>query len=347
MLKKQKEQIRNILFFGKPRFVYLLIALNVLYFFVIETNGGSMDTETLITYGAKYNPLIMDGEWWRIITSMFMHIGFLHLAMNMLALYYLGVAVEQIFGSKRFVFMYMFAGIGAGIASFSLSSSISAGASGAIFGLFGVLLYFGLIHKKLFLQTMGSSIIVIIGINLVFGFMVPMVDNSAHVGGLMSGFLAASIIQLPRQANKKIRLLGTIAAAIGVSILLWFGFNNNSNAVMYELHTIEDLQEEQRFEEVIERTTELLANEDTHAAQLLFQRSYALIMTDQHEQALEDLEEVIELEDTMIPEAYYNAALLHLEMGDVELAKERIKIGYELQPENEDIENLYEEIIEN
>lgn len=345
-IQEQKEYIQKTLFFGKPKLVYLLIALNILYFIIVEFNGGSMDTETLVKYGAKYNPLIMDGEWWRIITSMFMHIGFVHLAMNMLALYYLGTAVEQIFGSKRFIGMYMFAGIGAGLASFAFSSSISAGASGAIFGLFGVLLYFGLIHKKLFFQTMGSSILTIIAINLVFGFTVPMVDNSAHVGGLITGFIAASVIQLPGQGNRKIRQLGMGATAVGLAILLWVGFNSGANAVIYELSEIEQLQDEQEFEEVIERTTELLNEGDAHTAQILFQRSYALIMTYEYDAALEDLEEVIEIEDEMMPEAYYNAALLYLEMGDEATAEERIIQAYELQPENEDIEWLYEEIID-
>ncbi len=345
-IQKQKEYVQKTLFFGKPKLVYYLIGLNILYFLIVEFNGGSMDTETLVQFGAKYNPLIMDGEWWRLITSMFMHIGFVHLAMNMLALYYLGSAVEQIFGSKRFIGMYMFAGIGAGLASFALSSSISAGASGAIFGLFGVLLYFGLIHKKLFFQTMGSSILAIIAINLVFGFTVPMVDNSAHVGGLITGFIAASVIQLPSQGNRNIRRLGMGATAVGLAVLLWFGFNSGANAVIYELSEIEQLQEEEEYEEVIERTTDLLDEGDAHTAQILFQRSYAFIMTYEYDAALKDLEEVIEIENEMMPEAYYNAALLYLEMGDEALAEERIIKAYELQPENEDIEQLYEEMIE-
>lgn len=345
-IKREQERIRKILFFGKPKLVYILIALNVFYYFVIEFNGGSTDPETLIQYGAKYNPLIMEGEWWRIITSMFMHIGFFHLAMNMLALYYLGIAVEQIFGSKRYVFMYMFAGIGAGIASFALTTSISAGASGAIFGMFGVLLYFGLIHKKLFFQTMGSSILVIVVLNLIFGFTVPMVDNSAHVGGLITGFLAAAIIQLPQQKNNRIRTLGTLATIIGLGGLLWFGFTNESNMTLNELNEIERMQERHEYDEVIDRTTNLLSKSDTHAAQLLFQRSYAYIMILDYDKAQEDLEEVIKIEETMIPEAYYNLALLHLEVGEEDLAIERVTRAYELQPANEDIEELYNRIVE-
>ncbi len=343
-VKQQKEMVKNTLFYGKPKLVYLLIALNVIYFMFIELNGGSLNTETLITYGAKYNPAIIDGEWWRIITSMFMHIGILHLGMNMLALYYLGTAVEQIFGSTRFMLLYMLAGIGAGIASFALTNSVSAGASGAIFGMFGCLLYFGLIHRKLFLQTMGTSILFVIGINLVFGFTVPAIDNSAHIGGLIAGFIAASIIQLPNQQHKRLRQFGTVVFVVGISLFIWFGLTKHSNVIMYELTEIDQLQEAKEYEKVIERTTEILENSDLFAPQLLFQRSYARIMTHELDTALEDLEQVIELEGSMMPEAYYNAALLYVENGETELAKERIKQAYELQPENEDIEGLYEQL---
>lgn len=343
-VKQQKEKVQNILFYGKPKLVYYFIALNVLYFIFIEFNGGSMDTETLITYGAKYNPAIIDGEWWRIVTSMFMHIGIIHLGMNMLALYYLGTAVEQIFGLTRFMVMYMLAGIGAGIASFALTNSVSAGASGAIFGMFGALLYFGVIHRKLFLQTMGTSILFIIGINLVFGFTVPAIDNSAHIGGLIAGLVAANIVQLPKQQNKTVRKIGTVVFVIGISVCIWYGFTNNSNVLMYELTEIEQLQEEKEYDVVIERTTELLESDDQFAPQLLFQRSYARIMTFEFDTALEDLEQLIVLEDTRMPEAYYNAALLYIEKGETDLAKERIKQAYELQPENEDVEEVYKQL---
>src|SRR5690625_6084003 len=138
-------------------------------FFILEINGGSTDVETLIQFGAKYNPAMIDGEWWRLISSMFLHIGFFHLAMNMLALYYLGVAVERIYGSRRFLMIYFLAGIAGSLTSFAFSINVSAGASGAIFGLFGAMLFFGIIHKKVFFQTMGRNIITIVAINIKIG----------------------------------------------------------------------------------------------------------------------------------------------------------------------------------
>lgn len=159
----------------------------------LEYAGGSTNTLNLIQWGAKYNPLIIEGEWWRLFSAMFLHIGFFHLMMNGLALYFLGTLVERIFGSIRFFFIYMIAGLIGSLASFAFMGAVSAGASGAIFGCFGALLYFGLIHRELFFRTMGQNVIVILVINLVFGFVVQGIDMGAHLGGLAGGFLAAAL----------------------------------------------------------------------------------------------------------------------------------------------------------
>ena len=112
----------------------------------MEMFGSSRNPYLLILFGAKYNPLILEGEWWRLITPMFLHIGLIHLVMNSFALYYLGTAVERIYGRYRFLFIYLFAGFAGTLASFLFSpDSISAGASGGIFGLFGALLFFGIL----------------------------------------------------------------------------------------------------------------------------------------------------------------------------------------------------------
>ncbi|MDP4171619.1 MAG: rhomboid family intramembrane serine protease, partial [Bacillota bacterium] len=94
--------------FGKPLFTYVFILIQVAVFLFLEAKGGSTNSMVLIRYGAKFNPLIMDGEWWRFITPIFLHIGFMHLAMNSLALYYLGTTVERIYGNARFIMIYLF-----------------------------------------------------------------------------------------------------------------------------------------------------------------------------------------------------------------------------------------------
>lgn len=164
---KEEQSIFN---YGKPFFTYLFIAVQVLMFLVLEAAGGSTDTSTLIKFGAKFNPLILEGEWWRFFTPIIIHIGMLHLFMNTLALYYLGTMVERLYGNLRFLFIYIFSGFAGVLASFIFSPNLSAGASGAIFGCFGALLYFGVAKPRLFWRTLGLNILIVLGINLAFGF---------------------------------------------------------------------------------------------------------------------------------------------------------------------------------
>lgn len=147
---KRKEEEERFFHYGKPFFTYVFTAVNIILFIMMTLAGGSTNTTVLLNFGAKFNPLILEGEWWRFITPMFLHIGLLHLVMNSLALYYLGIAVEQIYGRLRFIWIYLFSGFTGSLLSFLLTPNLAAGASGAIFGLFGALLYFGVTKPKLF-----------------------------------------------------------------------------------------------------------------------------------------------------------------------------------------------------
>lgn len=229
LLHTKNQELQNVFSYGKPRFTNILIAINIFLFIMLEINGGSMNIENLIQSGAKYNPAIIDGEWWRIISSMFLHIGVFHLLMNMIALYYLGTAVEKIYGSTRFLVIYFLAGIGGGLTSFAFNIHVAAGASGALFGLFGALLFFGMIYKRLFLQTMGKSIIFILIINLIFGFMIPQIDMGAHIGGLVMGFIGATITYLPKKGNIPIQLFAAVVFLIVCTSLITFGVHLNTS----------------------------------------------------------------------------------------------------------------------
>lgn len=225
--KAKQEKIKNVFTFGKPRYTYFLIVMNLIAFLLLELTGGSTNVEHLIESGAKFNPAIMDGEWWRIVTSMFLHIGMFHLLMNMLALYYLGIAVESIYGSMRFLIIYFLSGIGGGLTSFAFNYHVAAGASGALFGLFGALLFFGTVEKRLFKQTMGRNLLLILAINLVFGFMVPQIDMGAHLGGLIAGFVASGITSVPKHRHKKKQILYIIIYILITIFLTWYGILRN------------------------------------------------------------------------------------------------------------------------
>lgn len=347
LISNKKREQESVFSFGKPRLVYLLLLVNVLMYIFLEANGGSESIDTLIKYGAKYNPsILMDAEWWRIVSSMFLHIGLIHLIMNMIAVYYLGTLVERIYGSFRFFIIYMLAGIGGGLASFAFTTNVSAGASGALFGLFGALLFFGLIYKRLFFQTIGMNLLILIGINIVFGFTVPQIDNSAHIGGLIAGFIAASIVHLPKREAAFKQGMAFVLYIILLTGLTLYGIQNNMNDPSYRLSQIDQLLEENEFEQVVATATETLENPGEYEAPLLFQRSYAYIELNRVELAINDLEKSIRLdENNPIPEAYYNLALLYQETGEVTKAEEAITKAYQLKPDDENYIDLYKNIM--
>ncbi|MFD1850273.1 rhomboid family intramembrane serine protease [Oceanobacillus bengalensis] len=343
-VEEKRKEIHNVFSFGKPFFTFAIIILNIIMFILLEINGGSMVIDTLIDYGAKYNPAIIENnEWWRIISSMFLHIGFLHLLMNMLAVYYLGTAVEKIYGKWRFIFIYSLAGIGGGLASFAFSANVSAGASGAIFGLFGALLFFGIIHKRIFFQTMGLNILVVLGINIAFGFTLEQIDMAAHIGGLVAGFIASAIIHLPNKKKIVMQFVAMLVYVVMVAGLIYFGTYNNLNNQTYYLMEIESLIEEEQFETVVEVATEALETGGDREGLLLFQRSYAYIELDMIERAIDDLENSITYE--AIPESYHNLSLLYFNQGNIEAARENIRKAYRMDSTNESFKELYEEII--
>jgi membrane associated rhomboid family serine protease len=149
--------------------------------------------KVLTTYGAKVNSLIEAGQYWRFITPIFLHANLLHVGLNMLNFFVLGIFLERLVGHLRFLLIYLVTGVISIIASFYFApQDISVGASGAIFGLVGAYSIFVLAHRKA-LRGRGIPALIwlvfIIGANLSVGFFIANTDNYAHLGGLLSGCL--------------------------------------------------------------------------------------------------------------------------------------------------------------
>lgn len=181
---------------SRPYLTYTLIAINLVVFALMTLAGGSTQTSVLILFGAKVNSLILAGEFWRLFTSMFLHIGLLHLTFNLYALWALGPIMEDLFGRLRYITIYVISGIMGSIASFLCTDAISAGASGAIFGILGALVIYSRRKPFLWKSGFGKSLAVIIVINLSLGFFQPGIDVYAHIGGLISGMFLAAIISI-------------------------------------------------------------------------------------------------------------------------------------------------------
>lgn len=211
---------------ARPRLTYLFLAVNVAIFILMTLSGGTTNPVNLVRWGAKYGPLIVEGEWWRLITPNFIHIGLMHLMFNSLALYVLGPVVERIYGNGRFLVIYLISGVLGVSASFAFSPSLSAGASAAIFGLFGALLYFGQNYRNLFFRTMGTEILVLLGINLAFGFFSGAVDNYAHLGGLLGGYVASWMAGLPERSRWMSQVTGAAAYLLLLTLLISIGIRS-------------------------------------------------------------------------------------------------------------------------
>jgi len=188
--------------FAQYPITFILIILNVLVYIFTAIQSGDvidMDVEILAELGALYGPYtVQDAQWWRLGTAIFLHGGMTHLLMNMFSLYLIGRGVEQYFDTKSYISIYMFSGFLGGLVSLYMHpASVGVGASGAIFGIFGALAGFYLAHRgqieehsKAFMKDFA----IIMGINLVLGFSIEAVDVSAHMGGLVIGFIGGFII---------------------------------------------------------------------------------------------------------------------------------------------------------
>ncbi|SEM28445.1 rhomboid protease GluP [Mesobacillus persicus] len=341
----EREKAEKAIFHsGKGFFTFFLIVIQVAVFILMELMGGSTETSILIQYGAKFNPLILEGEWWRFITPMFIHIGFLHLLMNSLALYYLGPMVERIYGNSRFLFIYILAGFSGVLASFLFSPNLSAGASGAIFGCFGALLYFGVVFPRLFLRSLGFNILIVLAINLMFGFTIPGIDNAGHIGGLVGGFAAAGIVRFPKKkriASQVLYLAITTALILG---LLQYGFSNPAS-LMDKQSVLIHAQEQIRAEE-FDKAYQLLneyKDKERDSADILFLLSFTEVKRNDLEGAKVHLQQVVEL-NPQFHEAHYNLSLIYLEQGSLNEAKTYAENALNLQPDNKDYQELVERI---
>lgn len=182
-----------------------LIAVNVAVFLVLSFLGMTEDAGFMLQHGAMYAPdILYQGKYYELFTCMFLHFGFQHLMGNMLALAATGWQLEQSLGSVRYLILYIMSGLGGNILSFlfdvrSGEYAVSAGASGAIFGIIGGLLYVAVRNHGRIGNLSGRGLVFMILVSLYSGFESGGVDNLAHIGGLISGFILAVILYRKRK----------------------------------------------------------------------------------------------------------------------------------------------------
>lgn len=188
----------------------LMVLINVAVFFAIVISGGSTsDLEQMLGYGAMYPPyVIQDGEYYRLFTSMFLHFGWEHLFYNMLILWFAGDMLEMRTGMVRYLMIYLTGGIAGNILSLLIGLEgdvVSAGASGAVFAVIGGLVWIVVKNRGKAEGIDNRGVCMMAVLSLAQGFTESGVDNIAHLGGFISGFLLAAVLRIPSALRTKDR----------------------------------------------------------------------------------------------------------------------------------------------
>ncbi len=230
----------------------ILIIMNVLVFLAMAITGVHLilpSHESLLLWGANFRPMTIDGQSWRLISNTFLHIGIFHLLMNMYALFYIGVLLEPFLGKARFLTAYLLSGLAGSLASLYWNElTISAGASGAIFGMYG--LFLALLSTKLIEKSARKSLLISIGVFVVYNLangVKPGIDNAAHIGGLLSG-LTIGYAYMPTLLRKRPLMEYATYALLVLGFVLLSAVvlrNTHSDILNYE----KDMQEFALLEE--------------------------------------------------------------------------------------------------
>lgn len=186
----------------------IIVGINVFIYLIMVVMSRSLDINVgvLVNMGAQYNLLVAQGQIWRIFTAMFLHFSIFHVGLNMLSLFFIGSAIEAFYGKWRYLAIYLGAGLAGGIATYFLGApdTVAAGASGAIFGVFGALGVFYVVNWRA-LGSYGRGAIgnwvFWLGLNIVFDFSVPGIGITDHLGGLVAGVLIAFLL-IPRLGRR-------------------------------------------------------------------------------------------------------------------------------------------------
>lgn len=220
----------------------IIFGINVAVFIGMVLSGASImgpSGESLLNWGANYGPYTLSGQWWRLLTSCFVHIGIIHIAFNMWCLWQLGGLAERLYGRVTFAFVYVLCGISGSLASLYWHNPplLSAGASGAIFGIAGAViasLKLGEFTSGAMAQSVMRSLIAFVGYNVVFGLMTGVTDNACHIGGLLAGVVLGALIA--KVAPEAQPLFRRFAVLLLVAVLLAGGTFTLQRSRPYHFH---------------------------------------------------------------------------------------------------------------
>lgn len=220
--KEDASRLEKVFKSKVPYITYLLIAINFIFYFVPILLG---EYNYVINALCVHGPSIRAGQYYRLFTGMFLHGGLVHLLCNCYCLYVIGTQIESFLGRIKYLIIYIFAGVSGALFSITFGGSAgSIGASGAIFGLMGALVYFGYYYRVYLGNVIKSQIIPLIVVNLFLGFMLSGVDNFAHIGGLIGGAIITMALGVKDKTSTFEKINGWIIAGIFIAFAAYMGF---------------------------------------------------------------------------------------------------------------------------
>jgi len=338
---------------------HIIIALNLMVFVAMAATGVSVfepQSEELLKWGADYGLRTLNGEWWRLLSSVFVHIGALHLFLNMWCLWNLGRLAERMFGNWVFLALYLLSGLGGSLASVLWNPSIvSAGASGAVFGVAGGLVafwYFGKIGlPRSIIKRDFASILTFVGYNLFFGLASQMVNNAAHIGGLLTGLALGALLHRPLPATavrSRLRIgLVYVGAALTLVLVAALARKTHESLISYERKTHESLISYERGLRFLESGTNDRAVEEFNraiASDPAFASAHhnlgvAYMRQKNYEQAINAFKKSLELKFDVEGRAlaYHNLGLAYITLSRNDEAIDAFKQSIQLNSQDPEV----------
>ncbi len=220
--KNRSEAMENDSIFQKKPIILTYGILGILALIFIYSLIG--DADSLVFNYSVNGVFVRSGQIYRLLTGTFIHIDVMHFLCNAYSLYIIGTQIENFYGRSKFLLIYLVSAICGSLLSIAMTNSLSIGASGAIFGLLGAYAYFGYHYRVYFGTVLLRQIVPIIILNLAIGFMVPGIDNFAHIGGLIGGFLISMALGVNSKDTKKQHVNGAILSTLFIAFLIVLAF---------------------------------------------------------------------------------------------------------------------------
>ncbi|RCX21041.1 rhomboid family peptidase [Anaerobacterium chartisolvens] len=346
LMQKKQDELSVTFVARKPFFTYTLIIINIavsLLIYLYQRRTGTDFNELLSRFGAKNNMLILQGEYWRFITPVFLHGGPLHLIINCYSLYVVGVFVERLFGHAKFACIYFAGGILGNIASFMFSTSMGVGASGAIFGLMGAMLYYGMEYPAHFRRYFGHNIIITIVVNIAYGFSAQGIDNYAHLGGLAGGFLASGVVGISKKRSAS-RVPGRLVFFVVLAAMaiggLYYGFNNTQNSFLNKVTRFDSMANDGRWTDIEELGEDILstgrANQNIKVNVLIYVVQAELNLG-KYDEAAVHAKEILPLNAAW---GHYTLGVIYFNTQQYELAEKELIEARSLNPSIGNIDEI-------